>query len=186
MYEEIILILSDRDILRVMESGKISIIPFSRDMLGPCSIDLTLDSKFTIFKGGGLIDPQKKEELQKFVKIIDAGDEGYIISPGEFILGITREKIRIDKDLAATLEGRSSLARIGIIVHAAGLVNPGTGIIKPAPLALEISNRGNSNVLLKPGIRIVQIIFHKLTSPVEVGYDERKESRYIGQEKPII
>ena len=180
------MILSDRDILKTIQAGKISVIPFSRDILGPCSIDLTLDSKFTIFRGGGLIDPQRIDKLQKFVKIIDTGEEGYIISPGEFILGITREKIKLDKDFAATLEGRSSLARIGIIVHAAGLVNPGTGMKKPAPLALEISNRGSSNVLLKPGIKIVQIIFHKLSSPAEIGYDERKKSRYTGQENPII
>lgn len=180
------LILSDRDILETIRIGGISIIPFSKDMLGPCSIDLTLDSKFTIFKAGSLIDPQKKDELQKFVKLIDTHNEGYIITPGEFILGITRERIKLDKEFAATLEGRSSLARIGIVVHAAGLVNPGTGMKKPVPLALEISNRGNSNVLLKPGIKIVQIIFHKLSSPAGVGYDERKKSRYIGQEKPII
>ena len=180
------MILSDRDIIKAIEKKEIEIIPFKKEMVGPCSIDLTLDSKFTIFKGGGVIDPQKKGQLHHFIKTIDAGEEGYIIKPGEFILGITRERIRISKRYAATLEGRSSLARIGIIVHAAGLVNPGTGIRKPASLALEISNRGYTHVLLHPGLKIVQIIFHRLTSPAEIGYDERVDSRYIGQEKPII
>lgn len=170
----------------MMNEGKIKILPFNKDMLGPCSVDLTLDSKFTLFKGGDLINPQRKNKLLKSVKIIDAGREGYVISPGEFILGMTREKISIGKEFAATLEGRSSLARVGIVVHAAGLVNPGTGMRKPASLALEISNRGNSHVILKPGIKVVQIIFHRLTSPAETGYDERKKSRYIGQDKPII
>ncbi len=180
------MILSDKDILKAMKKGEIEIIPFNEEKLGPCSVDLTLDSKFTIFRGGGLIDPRNKEDMPKFVKIIDTGEEGYIIKPGEFILGITREKIRIGKGYAATLEGRSSLARIGIIVHAAGLVNPGTGLKKPAPLALEISNRGYTPVLLSPGLEIVQIIFHRLTSPAKIGYDERRNSRYIGQDKPII
>jgi dCTP deaminase len=180
------MILSDIDILKAIKDREIEINPLNRRNIGPCSIDLTLDSKITIFRGGYIIDPTRHEEPQSYTRTIDTAEEGYIIKPGEFILGMTREKIKIGKGLAATLEGRSSLARIGIIVHAAGLVNPGTGLKKPVPLALEISNRGHTNVLLRPGLKIVQIIFHRLTTPAREGYDERKGSRYIGQEKPTI
>jgi len=178
------MILSDTDILNAIDSGDIKIDPFDIKNLGPCSLDLTLDKRLTIFKSVSLIDPSKRDSIEKAVEEINI-DKGYEVAPGEFLLGITRERISISKKYAATLEGLSSLARIGIIVHAAGLVNPGTGVYKPSPLVLEISNRGKSYVLLRPGMRIVQIIFHRLTRESSVGYDERKTSKYVGQEKAI-
>ncbi|HEW94120.1 dCTP deaminase [Candidatus Geothermarchaeota archaeon] len=179
------MILSDVDILKAIERGEIKVIPFNRENLGPCSLDLTLDIRITVFRSISLIDPFNKESILKAVNEIEIDDNGYEIAPGEFILGMTKERIMLNRKYAATLEGLSSLARIGIIVHAAGLVNPGTGMIKPSSLVLEISNRGKSYVLLKPGMRIVQIMFHKLSSESSVGYDERKTSKYVGQEKAV-
>lgn len=178
------MILSDNDILKALERKEIVVNPFKRENLGPCSLDLTLDDKITIFRSISLINPFDKDSIRRATEEIRI-EGGYEIAPGEFILGMTRERISISKGYAATLEGLSSLARIGIIVHAAGLVNPGTGIIKPAPLVLEISNRGKSYVLLKPGMRIVQIIFHKLTTESSIGYDERKNSKYVGQDRAL-
>jgi len=179
------MILSDRDILKAMDSGEIMIKPFNKELLGPCSLDLTLDRRISIFRSVSLIDPFDNMSIKRAVIEVEMGEEGYKVAPGEFILGITRERIKLSKRYAATLEGLSSLARIGIIVHAAGLVNPGTGEFKPAPLVLEISNRGKSYVLLKPGMRIVQIIFHRLSSESSIGYDERASSKFVGQEKAI-
>jgi len=96
-------------------------------------------------------------------------------------LAKTNERIAISKDLAATLEGRSSVARKGIVVHAAGLVNPGSGLRDPVPLVLEVFCQNTSPVKLHPGMRIVQIIFHQLTSETTRGYDEREDSRFVGQ-----
>jgi dCTP deaminase len=178
------MILSDRDILREIERGNIRIEPFDRKRVGPCSVDLTLDDIFMVFERGSVIDPLNLSEIPIRKVRTDGGK--FRIMPGQFVLASTAEKIAISRGIAATLEGLSSLARLGIIVHAAGLVNPGTGLISPSKLVLEISNRGSSDVLLTPGMRIVQIIFHRLTSPAEIGYDERKSSKYVGQEEPIV
>ena len=113
-------------------------------------------------------------------------DEYFIIAPGQFILASTVETISIPKSIAATLEGLSSVARLGITVHAAGLVNAGTGIKSPTTLTLEISCQNSSPVKLYPGMRIVQIIFHRLESEAKTGYDERKSSKYVGQKKQIL
>jgi len=99
---------------------------------------------------------------------------------------LARRHIAISAKYAGLLEGRSSVARLGIIVHAAGLVNPGTGLKKPGRLTLEIYCENLSPVMLHPGMGIVQIMFVPLSSPAEIGYDSRKSSRYVGQEEPSI
>jgi len=170
------MILSDRDIRKAIKEGKIIIDPITEDNIGPCSVDLTLSDKFLIFKGSNTIDPKDPKSLQNNIKVIDTKGQPLIIQPKQFILAMTREKIGISKDLAATLEGRSSIARLGIIVHAAGLVSPGSGMINPKPLVLEVFCENTAPIKLYPGMRIVQIIFHKLTSIATVGYDERKTS----------
>ena len=178
------MILSDRDILSAMERGEIKIIPFDTSMLGPCSVDLTLSSKFRLFKPGTIVDPRSLESVDKSAELIDTKGEPFLISPGQFVLGCTREKIAISKNLAAVLEGRSSIARLGVIVHAAGLVNPGSGLKEPVPMILEIFCENTSPVKLYPGMKIVQILFHRLTSPASVGYDERKTSLFVEQKEP--
>ncbi|RLG53836.1 MAG: dCTP deaminase, partial [Thermoproteota archaeon] len=114
------MILSDRDILSAMEKGEIKIVPFDMNMLGPCSVDLTLSSKFRLFKPGTIVDPESLESIDRGAELIDTEGEPFLISPGQFVLGRTREKITISKNLAAVLEGGSSIARLGVIVHAAG------------------------------------------------------------------
>ena len=180
------MILSDREILRAVEDGEIRIVPFNKENLGPCSVDLTLSDKFFVFKKGTVVDPKSPGSINETADLVDTGRDAFLIEPGQFVLARTEERLAISKGLAAVLEGRSSVARMGIVVHAAGLVNPGSGMKKPVPMVLEIFCQNISPVRLYPGMKIVQIIFHRLSSPSEVGYDDRKESKFVSQEGPDL
>ncbi|MHA1978073.1 MAG: dCTP deaminase [Candidatus Hodarchaeales archaeon] len=180
------MILSYNQILEALQEGKIIIDRIAEDAIGPCSIDLTLSDSFTVFKTGKLFSPKDREAVKAHSELVKTEGEPFTLSPGQFVLGQTQEKIAISKDLAGTLEGRSSVARLGIVVHAAGLVNPGTGLNKPTRLTLEIFCQLNNPVQLLPGMGIMQILFHQLSSPVRTGYDERSVSHYIGLEEPVI
>lgn len=179
--------MSNREILQAMERGEIVIEPFSaEEMLGPCSVDLHLLDEFRVFEVGRVIDPKEDYKSSQVTELINTNGEPFIIAPGQFILASTVERITLSKSIAATLEGKSSIARLGIIVHAAGLVNAGTGLMKPSRLTLEVSCQNNSPIKLYPGMKIVQIIFHRLGEPATVGYDERKSSRFVGQDEPTV
>ena len=167
--------------MKAVEDGLIKIIPFKSENLNPCSVDLTLSSQFTLFKRGKTID-SKSSRLREETRVVDTKDEPFELKPGQFILAKTVEKIAIPKDIAATLQGKSSIARLGIVVLAAGLVNPGSGLFKPVPMVLEVFCQNTSPVKLYPGTKIVQIIFHKLSSTAMKGYDEIQTSRFVGQD----
>lgn len=172
------MMLSDGEILEAVSRGEIKILPFNSDNIGPCSVDLTLSDEFVVFKGSKLIDPKDRGTLVKNTEIVKTGNNPFILKPQQFVLASTREKLALSKGYAATLEGRSSIARLGIVVHAAGLVNPGTGMLRPKPLILEVYCQNTAPVKLYPGMRIVQVIFHRLSRPASVGYDERPQSTY--------
>jgi dCTP deaminase len=179
--------MSDKEILQAMERGEILIEPFqAEEMLGPCSVDLHLLDEFRVFEVGRVIDPKEDNTNNQVTQLIKTAGKPFIIAPGQFILASTVEKIVLSKSIAATLEGRSSIARLGIIVHAAGLINAGTGLIKPSRLTLEVSCQNSSPIKLYPSMKIVQMIFHRLGEPATIGYDERKSSRFVGQDKPIL
>lgn len=179
--------MSDKEILKAIEKHEILIEPFTaKEMLGPCSVDLHLLDEFRVFKMGRVVDPQGDFSNDQVTELITTGGKPFIIAPGQFTLASTVEKIAISKNIAATLEGRSSIARLGIMVHAAGLVNPGTGLVKPSRLTLEVSCQNSSSIKLYPGMKIVQIIFHRLGEPATVGYDERKSSRFVGLDEPTV
>jgi dCTP deaminase len=178
------MMLSDVDIKKAIDAKEIEIDPFDPSAIGPCSIDLTLDCLFRIYGPGPPVDIKSGNDVTMGTSIIDTNGEPFMILPGQFILGQTKESIMVSPKYAALLEGRSSVARLGIIVHAAGLVNPGTGSKKPGRLTLEIYCENLAPVLLYPGMRIVQIMFVPLSSPSETGYDERNESKYVGQQEP--
>ncbi len=180
------MMLSDRDIFRALEQNEISIDPFTKENVGPCSVDLTLDSVFRVYGPGGAVDIRDASSLGRDTKIVNTGNEPFMILPGQFILGQTREVISVSTKYAGLLEGRSSIARLGIIVHAAGLVNPGTGVEQPGRLTLEIFCENLSPVFLYPGERIVQLMFVRLSSEASVQYDSREGSRYVGQGEPKI
>ncbi len=175
------MILSDVEILNAIKRGEIVIDPFNPENLGPCSVDLTLSDVFIVFNkknSNAILDPKDIESLRQNISIVKTNGKPFTIKPKQFILAYTHEKIAVSKNLAATLEGRSSIARLGIVVHAAGLVNPGTGMIKPKPIILEIFCQNIIPVKLYPGMRIVQILFHRLTSKASIGYDERSKSLF--------
>ena len=167
--------------MKAVEDGLIKIIPFKTENLNPCSVDLTLSSEFTFFNKKQTIDP-KDLDAGRAMHAVDTKGEAIQLKPGQFVLAKTVERIAISKDIAATLEGRSGVARLGIVVHAAGLVNPGSGMSKPVPLVLEVFCQNASPVKLYPSTKIVQIIFHRLSSPARRGYDEIQTSRFVGQD----
>ena len=172
------MILSDVEIVEAIKRKEIIVEPFVEENVGPCSIDLTLSDEFAVFKEGKVIDPQKPETLRESIEIVKTNDKPFMLKPKQFVLAMTREKIGVSKNIAATLEGRSSIARLGIVVHAAGLVSPGSGMLYPKPLILEVFSQNVSSVKLYPGMRIVQVIFHRLSQPAATGYDEHPRSTY--------
>lgn len=180
------MILSNTDILKEIKAQEIIIDPFDEEAVGPCSIDLTLGDTFLVFRHGYVLRPNDATRIEENSEIRCTEGGSFLLSPNQFVLACTQEKIAISKKIAATLEGKSSIARLGIVVHAAGLVNPGTGMKSPTTLTLEISQQANSPVELVPGMSIIQIIFHRLSSEASIGYDDREKSKYVGLDKPIV
>ena len=177
------MVLSDRDIRAEIEAGRIVIDPFTPDAVQPSSVDLHLDRRFRVFRNSRYpyIDVRTDQpELTELVEI--SGDDPFILHPGEFVLGSTLERVELPNDLVARLEGKSSLGRLGLLIHStAGYVDPGW----EGNLTLELSNVANLPITLYDGMKIGQISFQRLSSPAEVGYgDARIGSKYRGQRDP--
>ncbi len=175
------MILSDRDIIKRVRQGTLVIDPFREEHVQPSTVDLQLESKVRIFNNFelGVIDLRQKDDPTKEVKI---GKKGFIIHPNEFLLGSTVERFKIPLDLAAKIEGRSSLGRLGLIIHAtAGYVDPGFS----GDITFEISNISRTPIKIYAGMRIAQICFFQMSSPVEHPYGSKKlGSKYQGQKGP--
>lgn len=177
------MVLSDRDIRAEITAGRIVIDPFTPEAIQPSSVDLHLDRRFRVFRNSRYpyIDVRADQpELTELVEI--GGDEPFILHPGEFVLGSTFERVELPNDLVARLEGKSSLGRLGLLIHStAGYVDPGW----EGNLTLELSNVANLPITLYDGMKIGQISFQRLSSPAEVGYgDARIGSKYRGQRDP--
>ena len=177
------MVLSDRDIRAEVKAGRIVIDPFIPEAVQPSSVDLHLDRRFRVFRNSRypFIDVREPQpELTELVEIV--GDEPFILHPGEFVLGSTLERVGLPDDLVARLDGKSSLGRLGLLIHStAGFVDPGW----EGNLTLELSNVANLPITLYDGMKIGQISFQRLSSPVEVGYgDARIGSKYRGQRDP--
>jgi dCTP deaminase len=176
-------VLSDRDIRAEIEAGRIVIDPYVPEAVQPSSVDLHLDNRFRVFRNSRYpyIDVREEQpELTELVQIVD--DEPFILHPGEFVLGSTLERVALPDDVVARLEGKSSLGRLGLLIHStAGYVDPGWD----GNLTLELSNVANLPITLYDGMRIGQISFQRMSSPVEVAYgDPKLGSRYRGQRDP--
>jgi dCTP deaminase len=176
-------VLSDRDIRAEIAAGRIVIDPYIPEAVQPSSVDLHLDRRFRVFRNSRypFIDVRSDQpELTELVEI--GGDDPFILHPGEFVLGSTFERVELPNDLVARLEGKSSLGRLGLLIHStAGYVDPGW----EGNLTLELSNVANLPITLYDGMKIGQISFQRLSSPVEVGYgDARIGSKYRGQRDP--
>ncbi|HEX9550950.1 MAG TPA: dCTP deaminase [Candidatus Limnocylindrales bacterium] len=176
-------VLSDRDIRAALETGDVLIRPYDPVDLQPSSVDLHLDRTFRVFRNNRypFIDVrQPQPDLTELLRVED--DEPFILHPGEFVLGQTLEWVELPDDLVARLEGRSSLGRLGLLIHStAGYVDPGW----KGNLTLELSNVANLPIALYAGMRIGQISFFRMSSPVERPYGSPElGSRYQGQSEP--
>jgi dCTP deaminase len=176
-------VLSDRDIRAEIEAGRIVIDPYIPEAVQPSSVDLHLDRRFRVFRNSRypFIDVRADQpELTELVEI--GGDDPFILHPGEFVLGSTFERVQLPNDLVARLEGKSSLGRLGLLIHStAGYVDPGW----EGNLTLELSNVANLPITLYDGMKIGQISFQRLSSPAEVAYGEASiGSKYRGQRDP--
>lgn len=159
------MILTKEVILREIKKGRIKITPFKKANIGPASIDLTLDSKFRILKPEvEEIILDEKTDYKKYTKLITAGR--IILKPGDFMLGITKETIRLPENICGWLGGRSRFARLGLLVHAtASFVHPGISNRQ----VLEISNISPTNLVLKAGTRICQITLERTEGKARYG-----------------
>lgn len=181
------MILSDRDLKARIDTGDIVIQPLDDPELQiqPASIDLRLGHAFRVYKlpHVACIDSRDPKSVNGYTEeiVIEDGD-GFILQPGEFALGSTLETISVPPDLVARVEGRSSIGRIAIVVHAtAGFIDPGF----EGEITLELSNLGRCAVKLYPKMRISQIVFHTMTSPAERPYGIERGSKYQGQRGPV-
>ncbi|GAA1879447.1 dCTP deaminase [Pseudonocardia ailaonensis] len=177
------MLLSDRDLRKEIESGRLGLDPWDEAMLQPSSIDVRLDRFFRVFQNSKYthIDPSlQQDELTSAVETADG--DNFVLHPGEFVLGSTFEQVSLPDDLAGRLEGKSSLGRLGLLTHStAGFIDPGfTGHI-----TLELSNVANLPITLWPGMKIGQLCLFRLSSPAERPYgSEGVGSKYQGQRGP--
>jgi dCTP deaminase len=176
-------VLSDRDIRASIDAGQVVIRPYDPADLQPSSVDLHLDHSFRVFRNNRypFIDVrQKQPDLTELLTV--KADEPFILHPGEFVLGQTLEWVELPNDLVARLEGKSSLGRLGLLIHStAGYVDPG----RKGNLTLELSNVANLPIALYFGMKIGQISFFRMTSPVDRPYGSPSlGSKYQGQSEP--
>lgn len=180
------MVLSDRDLKKALKSGRIKIKPTPdlATQLGSCSIDLRLGNVFRVFEHSKYpyIDPAKKDYSNEIAREIVIGkNDKFIMQPGDFALASTLERITISADLLGRLEGRSSMGRLGIVVHStASVFEPGWD----GNAVLELGNLGRMAVALTCGMRICAMTFEELTSPAEVPYSKKKSAKYVGQKGP--
>jgi len=177
------MILSDVDIRKEIESGRIVIDPFDPAAIQPSSIDLHVDDRFRVFASSRYPYIDVKKEMPGLTEVVEVADpDPFILHPGEFVLGSTLERVAIPDDMVARLEGKSSLGRLGLLIHStAGYVDPGWDGF----LTLELSNVANLPITIYPGMKIGQISFFRLTTPAERPYGSTEtRSKYQGQRGP--
>jgi dCTP deaminase len=177
------MILSDADIRREIAGGRIEIDPFDETCVQPSSVDLHVDAQFRVFANSRYPYIDVRTPMPDLTELVEvAEDEPFILHPGEFVLGSTRERVRLPDDLVARLEGKSSLGRLGLLIHStAGYVDPGWD----GYLTLELSNVANLPITIYPGMKIGQISFFRLSTPADVPYGSTgTRSKYQGQRGP--
>ena len=177
------MIFSDVTIKEAVALGRILIDPFDVSLVQPSSVDVRCDRFFRVFENHRypLIDPRaQQEDLTVLVEATE--EEPFILHPGEFVLGTTLETIGLDDDIVARLEGKSSLGRLGLLIHStAGFIDPGF----KGQVTLELSNVANLPIAIYPGMKIGQISFYRMTTPADVPYGSPElGSKYQGQRGP--
>lgn len=182
------MILSDRDIKKAIQEGRIAVTSPESDHdknIHASSMDLRLGKFFKVYEHSKfpVLDPLKMDSFQGLTKMVEITnpEEPFIVHPGDFVLGVTMEKVKLGDDLVARVEGRSSLGRLGIIVHStAGFIDAGF----EGTITLEITNINRIPVALYPGMRVCQLAFEEMSSPAEVPYSKKASSKYQGQSLP--
>ena len=177
------MLLSDRDLKKALAEGRLGLDPFEDSMVQPSSIDVRLDRYFRVFANHRYthIDPaEQQDDLTELVE--PKGDEPFILHPGEFVLGSTLERVTLPDDLVARLEGKSSLGRLGLLIHStAGFIDPGWD----GHVTLELSNVANLPITIYHRMKIGQLSFVQLTEPAETPYGSGElGSKYQGQQGP--
>ena len=158
-------ILSDVDLRKAIAAGQIGIDPFDETAIQPSSIDVRVDSLFRVFRNhtAGVIDV--KQDMSGLAELVEIAADGvFMLHPGEFVLGSTLERVTVPDDLVARIDGKSSLGRLGLLIHStAGFVDPGWD----GNITLELANVASLPITIYPGMRIGQLSFMQMTSPAE-------------------
>lgn len=177
------MLLSDRDIIREVEAGRVQIDPFAPELVQPSSIDIRMDRYFRVFENHKYSHIDPATEQPELTRVVEPdGDEPFILHPGEFVLASTYEVVTLPRDIASRLEGKSSLGRLGLLTHStAGFIDPGFS----GHVTLELSNVATLPMKLWPGMRIGQLCMFRLESAAEYPYGSPKYgSRYQNQRGP--
>ena len=176
-------ILSDRSIREALEAGRIVIEPLGEGCIQPSSVDLHIDRLFRVFKNHTMGHIDVKQDLDELTELVEVGeDDVFILHPGEFVLGASAERIGVPDDLVGRLEGKSSLGRLGLLIHStAGFVDAGWN----GHLTLELSNVANLPITISPGMKVGQISFLQMSTPADQPYGTvTLGSKYKGQRGP--
>ncbi len=176
------MVLSDRSIREALDAGHIVIDPFDESCIQPSSVDLHVDQYFRLFRNHTSRVIDVRENQEDLTELVDTGEEPLILHPGEFVLGSTKERVTLPADLVARLEGKSSLGRLGLLIHStAGFVDAGWD----GHLTLELSNVANLPITVYPGMKIGQISFLQMTTAADHPYgSDGLKSKYQGQWGP--
>jgi len=176
-------ILSDRTIREALTAGRIVIDPFDEACLQPSSIDVKVSNLFRVFRNHTTAIIDVKKDLTDLTELVEMkGDEPFVLHPGEFVLGSTLERLAIADDLVARVEGKSSLGRLGLLIHStAGFIDAGFD----GHITLELSNVANLPITIYPSMKIGQVSFMTMTTPADKPYGSgARGSKYQGQRGP--
>ena len=177
------MVLSDRTIQRLLEEGRIGIDPYDAALLQPSSVDVRVDRYFRVFRNSRYPYIDVKQEQEELTELVEIDDETpFILHPGEFVLGSTLERVMLPDDVVARLEGKSSLGRLGLLIHStAGFIDPGWD----GHVTLELSNVANLPITIYHAMKIGQISFMQMTEPAGTPYGSGAlGSKYQGQQGP--
>ena len=177
------MVLSDATISRLLDEGRIEIDPYDDSLLQPSSIDVRVDRLFRVFHNNRYPFIDVKENQEDLTELVTVdGDHPFVLHPGEFVLGSTLERVKLPDDLVARLEGKSSLGRLGLLIHStAGFIDPGWD----GHVTLELSNVATLPITIYPGMKIGQISFMQMTEPAAKPYGSSEiGSKYKGQKGP--
>src|SRR6478735_1322170 len=177
------MVLSDRTIKAEIDAGRIAFDPYDATMVQPSSVDVRVDRRFRVFHNARHPFIDVRAPMEDLTELVEPPEgEPFILHPGEFVLGQTLERVRLPDDLVARLEGKSSLGRLGLVIHStAGFVDPGF----EGNLTLELSNLANLPITIYHGMPIGQISFMRMDRPVEHAYGASEAgSKSQGQTEP--